>query len=306
MVDGNWQHIHHFLWTRCFILVRLIFTSNLQRVLVVIKNNTLVFKDFVENILGKVVLIWVNGTTYMCCWTKSILQGLDLGNNFQHRGYGFSQEIHQNWRNPLGWWHILIAVIVSIVIVLVLFLYTAKNVINPWKEPMICLRINFSPVHTQMKTILSEYLSVTGTCESNLDSHHWHYSFHLHCHWSGKILVEGRINFCSWLLKILLYYIKHLWTNTMAIVAMLLPSREAHEEMCLFQGHLCLLFRAGRNLPSSQRLLTNIGLHTSWFCLQWGIQDICDLKLNEKLLKPLMSSWCSNPCLNTCTFVWRR
>ena len=54
----------------------------------------------------------------------------------------------------------------------------------------------------------------------------------------------------------------------MAIVAMLLPSREAHEEMCLFQGHLCLLFRAGRNLPSSQRLLTNIGMHTSWFCLQ--------------------------------------
>ena len=52
-------------------------------------------------------------TTYMCCWTKSILQGLDLGNNCQHRGYGFSQEINQNWRNPLGWWHILIAVIVS-------------------------------------------------------------------------------------------------------------------------------------------------------------------------------------------------
>ena len=146
--------------------------------------------------------------------------------------------------------------------VLVLFLYTAKNVINPWKEPMICLRINFSLVHTQMKTILSEYLSVTGTCESNLDSHHWRYSFHLHCHWRGKILVEGRINFCSWLLKILLYYIKHLWTNTMAIVAMLLPSREAHEKMCLFQGHLCLLFRTGRNFPS-QHLLTNIGLHTS-------------------------------------------
>ena len=190
--------------------------------------------------------------------------------------------------------------------VLVLFLYTAKNVTDPWKEPMICLWIIFSLVHTQMKTVLSEYLSVTGTCESSLDSHHCDYSFHLHFHWSGKISVEGRINFCSLLLKILLYYINHLWTNTIAIVAMLLPSRETHQEMCLFQGHLCLLIRTGRNFPSSQHLLTNISLHTSWFCLQWGMQDICDLKLNEKLLKSSMSSWCSSTCLNMCTFVWRR
>ena len=89
-----------------------------------------------------------------------------------------------------------------------------------------------------------------------------------------KISIEGRIDFCSWLLKILVYYIKYHWTNAMVIVAyILLSSWEAYQEMSLFQEHLFLPIHAGRNFPSSQHLLTNIGVHTGWFWLQWWIQD---------------------------------
>ena len=57
--------------------------------------------------------------------------------------------------------------------------------------------------------------------------------------------------------------------NIMANVAyILLQSREAHQEMSLFQAHLFLSIHAGRNFSSSLHLLTNIGLHTSWFWLQ--------------------------------------
>ena len=79
------------------------------------KNSAPAFQDFVDNIFRKVVWIWANGTTYMCVvgqklfrkgWTCVIIVSVE--------DMAFPKKfLHQNWRNPLDWWHILIDVNVS-------------------------------------------------------------------------------------------------------------------------------------------------------------------------------------------------
>ena len=113
-IDCWWQ-VDSIYTTFCWPDALSLWALYLQATCRKIKNSIPVFQDFVDNIFEKVVSTWMNGTTYMCvvgqkvfhkdCTCVIIVSVEDMA---------FTKKfLHQNWRNPLGWWHILIDIIVS-------------------------------------------------------------------------------------------------------------------------------------------------------------------------------------------------